>query len=184
VQHRGQRRDPVHHRGVNHLAAPRQPTLVQRGENAQGEVDAAPAEVGEQVQRRQRRRVSRAEREDAPGDGGVVDVVARLGGARSRLPPAGGPAVDQAGVGGEQLVRSDAELLGGAGPHSLEEHLGLLDQPQQHRAARGAAQVNADAPVAAGARVVLRRQPGDRRRAAGPVHPDHLGAEIAQQHHR
>ena len=55
VQHGGERRHPVHHGGVDHLAPPGQPALVQRGEDAEREVGAAAAEVGQQVQRRQRR---------------------------------------------------------------------------------------------------------------------------------
>ncbi len=82
VQHGGERRDPVDHGGVDHLAAPGPPALVQGGEDAEGEVGAAAAEVGQQVQRRQRRRVRGTEREHAAGDRGVVDVVARLGRAR------------------------------------------------------------------------------------------------------
>ena len=44
------------------------PALVQGGEDAEGEVGAAAAEVGQQVQRRQRRRVRGTEREHAAGD--------------------------------------------------------------------------------------------------------------------
>ncbi len=79
VQHRGQRGDPVDHGSVNHLAAPGQAALVQRGEDTEREVGAPAAEVGEQVQRRQRRRVRGSEREHSARDRGVVDVVARLG---------------------------------------------------------------------------------------------------------
>jgi hypothetical protein len=77
VQQRGERRDPVHHRGVDDLAAAGQQALVQRGEHAQGEVGASAAEVGQQVQRRQRRRLRGAEREHRAGQGSVVDVAAK-----------------------------------------------------------------------------------------------------------
>ena len=185
MQHRGERRDPVDHGGVDHLAAPGQPALVQRGEDAEREVGAAAAEVGQQVQRRQRRRVGRAEREHAARDRGVVDVVARLGGPRPRLPPAGGPAVDQARVDAPaaRQVRGRASRRR-PGRMPSRNTSARLDQPQQHRPARGAAQVDPDPPVPPGARVVLQRQPGERPGPARAVHPGHLGAEIAQQHHR
>ena len=53
---------------------------------------------------------------------------------------------------------------------------------QQYRAARGAAQVDPEPAVPPRARVVLKRQPGERSRPTRAVHPDHLGTEIAEQH--
>jgi len=51
VKHRGQRRDAVDHRGVDHLAAAGAGALDEGGQDAGGEIQAAAAEIGDQVER-------------------------------------------------------------------------------------------------------------------------------------
>ena len=66
----------------------------------------------------------------APVSDEVVDVVAGPRCQRPVLAPAGHPAVDQPGVAGVAVVRTDPEALGDTGPEPLEQNVGALDQAE------------------------------------------------------
>ena len=133
-------------------------------------IDAA-AEVGDQVQRRDRRPVAIADRPQRAGLRQVVDVVAGRHRQRPVLAPAGDPGEDQPRVDRRALVGPDAESLAGAGPEAVEQHIGLRSQVQQRL--RLVLDVEVDDALAAVHQVeVLARH----RQAAGPAHPHHVGA--------
>ncbi len=120
-----------------------------------------------------------AHAEQGAGDGDVVHVVP--GGLRERtvLAPPGHPAVDQARVAGQALVGSEAEALGGAGAHALDEHVSLGDQVEHRRDRLGVLQVQRDAGPPAVEQVV--RAAGEHL-PTGPLDPDHVGPEVGQDH--
>src|SRR5207302_1167611 len=80
------------------------------------------------VQRRHRPLSGPADRVQRAGDADVVEVVADARRERTGLAPAGDPAVDQARVAGEALLRAEAHPLGDARPEPLDEHVRLVHQ--------------------------------------------------------
>ena len=180
VGHRLQHRGPVHDRGVDHLAAPGLPGPQQRGEQAEREEQRPAAEVAEVVHRDLGRAAGPPDRVQCPGDRDVGDVVPGRFGERAVLPPAGHPAVHQPRVACPAGGGSDAEAFGDPGPVALDERVGGRGEPQHDLGAAGMLQVDDDPPLAPACDVLVE---GDRRRrAARPVHPDHLGAEVGEQH--
>ena len=97
------------------------------------------------------------------------------------LPPAGHPRVDQTRVAREQVVRSDAEALGDAGPERLHEHVGSIGQTPYDVRAAGRLEVDGDRAAAPGKDVLAVRHEGQPR-PAGTVDADHLGAEVGEHH--
>ena len=96
--------------------------------------------------------------------------------------------VDERGVAGPARVGPDAEPFRDAGPEALEQHVGVLAQPEHDLGAAGMLQVDAHAaPAAVDHRVRGRGPARDRtpgRDVGGPVDAQHLGAEIGEQHAR
>ena len=178
VDHRDQRAGAVHHGRVDHLAAPARLPLEQGGEHADDEEHRAAAEVGADVERRDRR-LRRPDGVQGAGEPEVVDVVPGAVGERAVLAPAGHPRVDQPRVAGESVVGADAEPLGDARAQPLDQHVGALHQPEDDVAAGRALEVDGDRGAAAVQRVPLRgHQLGA---TAGPVDPDDVGAQLGQQ---
>ena len=142
----------------------------------------AAGEVAQHVDRRRWLLAGATQRLERAGERDVVDVVP--GGVRHRpvLAPAGQAAVHEPRVAGGALVGADAEALGDARPEHFEEHVGLLDQPQQRLDALRQLEVDRHrllAPVHGRG-----RGPGavDRPRGIDPVDPQHLGAHVGEQH--
>ena len=77
-------------------------------------------------------------------------------------------------------IGAEPEAFGHPGPEPLYQHVGPLGQPQQQPDALGVLEVEADRPAAAGERV--RRSRGIRTAGIGAVDPQHLGAQIRQDH--
>ena len=153
--------------------------LVQRGHDAQQHQHRAAAEVGHQVQRRHRRPVAVAQRGQRAGLRQVVDVMTGGRGQRPVLPPAGDPREDQPRIDRRAVGGPDAEPLAGAGPETIEQHVGLGGQLQQRPRLRLDVQV--DDPLAAVQQVALL---GRHRQPAGPAHPHHVGAQVGKHHPR
>ena len=78
-------------------------------------------------------------------------------GERTLLAPAGHAAVDEARVPREADVGAEPEPLHHARPEALDQHVGLLDQPEHGLDAVRLLQVDADAPPAAIQEVERRR---------------------------
>src|SRR6266508_4596181 len=95
VDHGGEQRAAVEDGRVDHLAAAGAAGLQQGAGDAEGEQHAAAAEVAEQVERRQRRLATAAERVQRAGEREVVDVVAGAVAQWALLPPAGHAPVHQ-----------------------------------------------------------------------------------------
>ena len=94
--------------GVDDLPPTARARLEQGGEHADGEVERAAAEVADEVDRHLGRPAGPADRAEGAGDGDVADVVPGGVGERTVLAPAGHPAVDEARVAGEAVVRARA----------------------------------------------------------------------------
>jgi hypothetical protein len=119
-----------------------------------------------------------ADRVQRAGDRDVGDVVPGRLGERPVLAPAGHPPVDQPRVPRLAVGGADAEPFGDPGPVPLEQRVRALGEPQHHLGAPRVLEVHDDALLAAVGDVGHRR----RGRGTGPVHPDHLGAEVGEQH--
>ena len=75
------------------------------------------------------------------------------------------------------VLRADAEPLAGAGTESVDQHIGLGQQVQQHLTIR--LQIEVDDPLAAMHQVdVLGRHP----QTPGASHPHHVGTQIGEHH--
>ena len=158
--------------------------MQQRREHAGHQIQRAAAEVAQQVHREGRSVVgSSTERVERTGDGDVVHVVPGRLAQRAVLAPAGHPAVDEGGVAGEAVVRTDAETLGDAGPEALEQHVGLLDEPQHGLDATRVLQVEGDRRPTAAEQVLLGAR-DLQATPAGPVDAHHVGAEVGEHHGR
>ena len=177
--HGVQVRGAVDDRRVDHLSLAAEPGLEQRGENADDEVRRPATEVADQVGREVRPRLVLAHPEQGAGDRDVVHVVPGRLRERSALAPPGHPAVDQARVAGRTLVGTDTEPLGGARPHPLDQDVRLGDQVEHGRDRGRVLEVHGHARAAAVEQVV--RSAGEQL-PAGALHPDHVGAEVGQDH--
>jgi hypothetical protein len=173
----GEQRGPVGHGRVDHLAPAGAGRLQQGGDHAEGEQHPAAAEVAEQVERRHRGAVGRADRVQRPGQGDVVDVVAGRTGQGTVLAPAGDPAVDQAGVAGQAGLGPDPEPLGHPGAEPLDQRVGPGGQVEHHPRPVGVLEVDGDpapSPAEQG------RPPWLVSRRA--VDGQDLGAQVGQEH--
>ena len=90
------------------------------------------------------------------------------------LAPAGHAAVNESWITSQRVLGSEAETLGDAGPESLDENIGALDEPEHLLDVRRVLQVGLDDGAAAQLLVV-------RRDLTGTLNADHIGAEIGQQ---
>ena len=84
------------------------------------------------------RLVRRPDGVQGAGQAEVVDVVPGPLGQRPLLAPAGHPRVDQPRVAGQHLVGTEAEPLQDAGPQTLDQHVGVVEQAEQDLAAAAA----------------------------------------------
>ncbi len=180
VDERAQVGDSVDDRGVDDLAAAGGTGRVQRGEDPGDEVEGAARVVAEQVGGRDGRALGRARHGEGPGEGEVADVVSGTGRQRPLLPPAGHPAVDQPRIAGETRLGADAETLGDAGPEALDQHVGPAGQAEDEPGGVRGLEVDQDGALVAVDDVRRGFQAGAR--SARPVHPDHVGAEVPQEH--
>ena len=156
--------------------------LEERGEDADDEVRRPAAEVADEVAREVRPAGVLAEAVEDAGDRDVVHVVAGGLGQRAVLAPAGHPAVDQPRVAGQALVGADAEPLGDAGAHALDEHVGLRDELHERREGVGVLEVHRHARPAAGEQVGLAGSGAGG--AAGLLDADHVGPEVGEDRRR
>src|SRR5262245_42859354 len=100
---------------------------------------------------------------------------------RAGLAPAGHPAVDQARIDRETVVRSEAEPLGDTGPKALDECVGAGDQLLDDANALGSLEIDSDSRAPTRQQVVRRRS-GRQVVATGSVDPDHVGAQVREEH--
>ena len=100
---------------------------------------------------------------------------------RAVLAPTGHAAVHEARVAGEADVGADAEPLRHAGPESLGQRIGALDEPQHRLDAVGVLQVDRHGAAAA---VHHRHRSGiaTARHGLRAVDVQHVGTHVRQQH--
>ncbi len=180
VQERGQQGRAVHHGRVDHLALARALPLDQGGQDAQGQQHAAAAEVADQVQRRHRPLACPADRGQRAGDGNVVDVVPGRRRQRAILAPPRHPAEDEPRIAPLARLRAEAQPLGHSRPEPLDQHVSVVGQPQQQVDPGRVLEVEPDRPAPADERVS--RRAGLRPAALGPVDPQHVRAQVGQDH--
>lgn len=180
VDHGGEVGGAVHDRGVHDLPLPRRPGVLESGEDADDEIERAARVVAHEVGGDGRALVRPADHAEGAGDGDVRDVVSGAGGERAVLAPAGHPSVDQLRVAGQALPGPDAETLGDARAVALDEDVGPFDQVEDAAGAVLGLQVDQYGALVAVGQVV--RGVDGQARAAGAVDPDHIGAEVGQEH--
>jgi hypothetical protein len=83
-----------------------------------------------------------------------------------------------------QLLRAQPEPLGHSGAHSLNEHIGAGGQLPRDLEPGDGLEVDRDAALPSGAGIAVEREAGQPGRAVGAVNPDHVRAEVRQQHGR
>ena len=168
--------DAVGDRRIHHLPQPRPPRLVQCGQDAHDQVEAAPAVVPQQVQRRHRP-VGRADGVQRTGERDVVDVVPRGLRQRPMLAPARHSAVDQPRVATRDRLRPQPQALHDARAEAFHQDVGRLQQLQHLLDAGGVLEVGLHhraSPLRDVARIT-----GACPRA---VDRHHVGAHVRQQH--
>lgn len=182
VQQGGQVGGAVHDGGVHDLPGAVHARVVQRGEDADDQVEGAAREVAEEVGGHGRGPVGVADQAEGAGEGDVGHVVSGARGERAVLAPAGHAAVDQPGVAGVAVTGADAEALGDAGAVALDQDVGALGEVEDAGGPVGGLEVDHDGALVAVGDVV--RGVEGESRAAGAVHPHHVGAEVGQEHGR
>lgn len=156
------------------------PGVLEGGEDADDEVERAARVVADQIGGDGGRLAGLADHGEGAGEGDVRDVVPGPFGERPVLAPAGHPPVHDPRVAGQAGVGADTEALGDARPVALDQDVGAFDQVQDAvRAVLGLEVDEYRAFVAVGEVV---RGVDAEPRAAGPVDPDDVGAEVGQQH--
>ena len=116
------------------------------------------------------------------GQRDVVQVVARRGRERTRLPPSGQPAEDQARVAGEAHLGPETETLHHARAKPLDQPVRLLDEAQHHLGRAGRLEVERDGALAAAREVELRIRVAERQHRALAIDDGHFRTEIRQHH--
>ncbi len=178
---------------VHHLSGAGGAGVVEGREQADDQVERTAGVVAEQVRGEGGRPVGvgrscggrrgdgrRCDEAEDAGHRRVPDVVPGPGGQRPVLPPAGHPPVDQRRIAGQTGVRPDPEPLGDPRPVPLDQQIGAGDQVEHLPRPLGGLEVDDHRTLVAVGDVVHRLDA--ERRRLGTVHPDHVGAEIAQQH--
>lgn len=149
--------------------------FIQRSHDAKGAVHGTTAEIADQILRRGCRFACFADGCQRPGDGNIVDVMARRVRQRPLLPPARHAGVYKARVEREQFIRPQPQTLHHTWPETFDQHVGLGGGVTTKGLARIALQVNFG-PVTR----PLDNGVGDA--AAGAINAHHVGAQISQQH--
>jgi hypothetical protein len=141
----------------------------------------AAADVAHHGRRNRRRGVTVPAVIEQPAQRHVVEVVPGRLRQRTRLAPAGQPAVHEPRIAREARLGTEAEPLHHARSEALEQRIGLLEQPQHHLGRTRLLEVDGDRALAASRDVVPRLGP-ERQRSALAVHQHHLGTEVGEQH--
>ncbi len=174
-------RDPIHHRDIERLALPGFACVEHRGKNPDRQIERASAEVGDEIERRGRGAIGVAERVERPGEGEIIDVVAGFLRERPLLSPSGHAGEDEARIGGEAEVGTEAQPLHDAGPEALDQGVGPGDR-REHRVDRGALlEVERDRAFVAIVEIETGRRLGLGAWFGDPIDAQNIGAEIAEQ---
>ncbi len=166
----------VDHGGVDDLSLPRALPFHQRGQHAEHQEHRAAAEVADHIQGRHRPLAPVADRVQHAGQRDVVDIVPGAIGQRAVLAPAGHAPVDEARIAFQRDVRAQAHALGHARTEALEQHVGLLDEPEHPLDIRRVLEVGLDDGAPAPLRAL--HESGQH---AGALHAHDVRAEVGQQ---
>src|SRR5947207_4485957 len=141
-------RGPVDHRGIDDLPGAGRARLDECRADAEREQQAAAAHVADKVQGYDGVAVGGSDRTESSCNCDVVDVVPRLAGERTFLPPSGHPPEHEPGPAPQACLRAEPETLDDAGPEAFDHRVGAVDQPQRDVDARGALQSDRDGAAA------------------------------------
>src|SRR6185295_17779566 len=155
VENRHQRSCAFHHGRIDDLPFARSIALEKRGEDAECKIKRATAIVADQVERRQRCTVFRADRVQSAGERNVVEVVARSLRKRTVLAKSGHASVHEPTVAFEADIRPQAEPLGNPGTKTFDQHVCFLDETQHHAERLRALQIQCNRTTVARADVEL-----------------------------
>ena len=175
-EHRHQRRRPVDHGRVDHLAFAGARRFEQSAYQAVREEHPAAAEIADQVERRHRLAAGFADRVQGARQSDVVDVVTRRVRNRAFLAPPRHASIDQPFVARHAVVGAESQTLRDTGPEPFEQAIRGFHQLQDKLDAFRLFQVDGNRPAVPGEYVAT--APG----TADPIDPDHLRAHIRQHH--
>ena len=177
---RRERRGAIDHRGVDHLSGSRALAFEQGCEHADGQQHPATTEVREVVRDRWRRKIRGPDGVQRAGERRVVDVVPCGRGQRTRLPPTGHARIDQARMGGAQVLGTEPEPFHRPGAEALDEHVRIREEPTQDRGSIRVLEVQHERTPPAPHRHV--GQHCGVSLSTRTVDADHVRSEIGQQH--
>ena len=177
--HLPQQRGAVDHRGVDDLPAPGHLTFQERREYTDDQEHRSAAEVAEQVEWRHRTLTGAADGVQQTGEGDIIDVVSGAVGARAVLAPAGHAPVHQSGIDLGEVVGPETETFHHSRAETLDEYVSLGDEPEHRLAVGGILEIGLDDLPAAQQGVT---DLSGFRQLARPLHADHIGTEVRQQH--
>lgn len=154
--------------------------VLEGGEHTDDEIERAARVVPDEIGRDGGRLAGLADHGEGAGERDVGDVVTGPLGQRSVLAPAGHPPVHEPRIAGQRGVGPDAEAFGDARPVALDQDVGALDQIEHPGGSALGLEVDEHGALVAVGEVVrgVDAQP----RAAGPVDPDDIGAEVGKEH--
>ncbi len=131
---------------------------------------------------RQHRALFSADHPEHTGEREVIGVVSRARGERSVLPVPRDATVHEAWVIGAQRVGAEAQALHDARAQPLQHHVDAAREAPRDREIVGLFEVQRDRAFAAPEEIT--RVAEAERCFHGPIHADHVGAEIGQDHPR
>ena len=177
-----QRCRAVDHRGIDDLPLAGFFRLEQTADQAKGEIERAATEIADEIERRNRHAIARANRMQRADQRDVVDVV--TGGLRQRplLPPAGHAAVHELWIGLEAFVRPEAKALHHAGPEAFDQCISFRHQLPGDLDVRGLLQVERDRAAAARQKIVFGFDGIAEIGRLGAIDADDVGAHVGEQH--
>ena len=134
----------VNDRGVDDLALSRLFRLEKRANNSEGQIHSAAAKITDKIERRDRAALLATDRMQSSGHGDVIDVVSSGAGQRPLLAKARHSPEHQSRIDRQAFLRTKAQAFHDAGTESLDQGVGVGDQPLHDRDALRRLEIDAD----------------------------------------
>gem|GEM_PF-6735653 len=147
------------------------------GQCSKGKIERPSPIVADKIERRDGRTSCRADRIECTGNRDIVDVMAGRPGERSVLAPSGHPAIDEPWIAVRDRRRSKTQALHHAGPETLAQDVGALDQADRAFAIRLILEIEEDGCAPAARQI----DAGSRLRVRA-IGPHNVGAHLGKQH--
>ena len=166
----------IHDRGVHHRALAGARRLQETRKHARHQIHRAPADIAHKRGRRHRWRARLTGIPERAAQPDIGQIMPGGGGAWPALPPTCHPSVNQLGVCGTTRLRPQPQALHHAGAQPFDQPVSSAHQRPRYRQIRVILEVQNN-------RAFPPIQHRGRSRF-GPMHHDHLGAQISQEHAR